>query len=431
MSSTGLAVLGLMRAKGYVEGIISNHYGKQYQPYPIVKNPQFTTKDVTVVCALLNPPKIFSECLKTWLGNNPKEVILVTNYDYYDGVLAALQSYDLTEDDRAKIKVFHLEEGIYGHRLQHALGFKMATGKIMAVTDDQILWSDHTLECMLPCFEDAKVGAAGGPLSVYIPPERRDPDIITPWEVAGTKYLFGGRGGGTAYWVADKWTWCLAGCTWLARTAIFQDPGFINSFTNDQWNGKPLNSGGDNFITRYLHQHGHIIAVQYDDAATVWRTVKSSSTMIDQRLLPQTYRHNYVLYGTCNRLLRVPLGICQLAAWGHAGCYHPKLTLVYLTYCIWKQYPGYKNFFRAYPYMLTVRNILAAITCDYSWLLIGIWGLCTLSTDTWVHGDGNTAEKQPGVMEQNHEDLVKPTDSVTETRGGVYGGALVDVEAHV
>lgn len=164
---------------------------------------------------------------------------------------------------------------------------------------------------VLPCFEDAKVGAAGGPLSVYIPPERRDPDIITPWEVAGTyyplltssflllaktkvltttvpstgtKYLFGGRGGGTAYWVADKWTWCLAGCTWLARTAIFQDPGFISSFTNDQWNGKPLNSGGDNFITRYLHQHGHIIAVQYDDAATVWRTVKSSSTMIDQRL---------------------------------------------------------------------------------------------------------------------------------------------------
>lgn len=162
---------------------------------------------------------------------------------------------------------------------------------------------------MLPCFEDVKVGAAGGPLGVYIPPERQDPNVITPWEVAGTylhppslllliktkilitpppstgtKYLFGGRGGGTAYWVADKWTWCLAGCTWLARTAIFQDPEFLDTFTSDQWNGKPLNSGGDNFITRYLHQHGHVIAVQYDDAATVWRTVKRSSTMIDQRL---------------------------------------------------------------------------------------------------------------------------------------------------
>lgn len=143
--------------------------------------------------------------------------------------------------------------------------------------------------------------------------------------------------------------------------------------------------------------------------------------------MPQTFRHNYVLYGTCNRLLRVPLGICQLAAWGHAGYYHPKFTLAYLTYCVWKQYPGYKKFFTAYPYMLTARNVLAAITCDYSWLIIGIWGLCTLSTDTWVHGDGNKAEKQPGFIVQDPQDLVKPMDNVNEARGG----ALVDVNTQV
>lgn len=95
---------------------------------------------------LLNPPKIFPECLKTWLSNNPKEIILVTTYKCYDNVLATLQTSKLTEDDWAKIKVFHLEEGIYGQRLQHALGFEMATGNIMAVTDDQILWSEKTLE---------------------------------------------------------------------------------------------------------------------------------------------------------------------------------------------------------------------------------------------------------------------------------------------
>lgn len=158
---------------------------------------------------------------------------------------------------------------------------------------------------MLPCFEDTQVGTVGGPIGVHIPLERRNPNIITPWEVVGmynlliycyhleqssnipltgTKYLFGGRGGGTACWVADKWTWCLAGCTWLGRAAIFQDYEFIDLFTTEQWNGKLLNSGGDNFITRYLHQHGHVIAVQHDDDATVWRTVKHSSTMIDQRL---------------------------------------------------------------------------------------------------------------------------------------------------
>lgn len=109
-------------------------------------NPKFTTKDVSVVCALLNPPQIFPECLKSWLGNNPKEVILVTIGDCYDNVLVAIQSYDLTEDDRAKIKVLHAGLGIHGQRLQHAMGFVEVTGNIMAVTDDQILWSEHTLE---------------------------------------------------------------------------------------------------------------------------------------------------------------------------------------------------------------------------------------------------------------------------------------------
>lgn len=43
---------------------------------------------------------------------------------------------------------------------------------------------------MLACFEDPKVGAAGGPISVQIPEERRSKDIITAWEVAGAYTYF-------------------------------------------------------------------------------------------------------------------------------------------------------------------------------------------------------------------------------------------------
>lgn len=118
----------------------------------------------------------------------------------------------------------------------------------------------------------------------------------------------------------------------------------------------------------------------------------------------------------------MPLLILQLAAWVHAGYHHPKLTLAYLTYSIWKQHSGYKKFFAAYPYMRTPGNILAAIACDYSPLLIGIWGLCTLSTDNWVHGDGTTAKKQPGVVIQNPQDLVKPATGMNQA----HGGDLVD-----
>lgn len=102
--------------------------------------------------------------------------------------------------------------------------------------------------------------------------------------MAGAKFLFGGRGGGSAAWVANKWTWCLAGCTWLARTAIFQDSDFIDALTTETWSGRALNAGSDNIITRYLLRNGHVIAVQNTQGATVWRTVKTTSTMLDQRI---------------------------------------------------------------------------------------------------------------------------------------------------
>jgi hypothetical protein len=137
---------------------------------------------------------------------------------------------------------------------------------------------------VLPCFEDPKVGAAGGPIGVQIPEERRDKNIVTAWEVAGAKFIFGGRGGGTAAFAANKWTWCLAGCTWLGRTAIFQDPSFIHALITETWSGRVLNAGSDNMITRYLIQNGHVIAVQYTEGTTVWRTVKTTSTMFDQRI---------------------------------------------------------------------------------------------------------------------------------------------------
>lgn len=46
---------------------------------------------------------------------------------------------------------------------------------------------------MLACLENPEVGAAGAsPVNASIPEDRRSPDVITPWEVAGAKRLFKG-----------------------------------------------------------------------------------------------------------------------------------------------------------------------------------------------------------------------------------------------
>ncbi|KAL1861367.1 hypothetical protein Daus18300_008898 [Diaporthe australafricana] len=408
-SLIGVATLGLMRAWGAAESKVASNYSSQYEPFPIPDTPSYTSQDVSVVVALLRPPQIFERCLRSWMRNQPQEIILVTTFDHFEIVLSALEAYKLSKEERAIIKVVHLDEGLSGHRLQHAMGFETAKGEIMAVTDDQILWEGGLLEHMLACFEDPKVGAAGGPIGVQIPEERRAKEIITAWEVAGAKFLFGGRGGATASWVANKWTWCLAGCTWVARTAIFQDPEFLDAFTTETWAGQPLNSGGDNMITRYLLQHGHVIAVQNTDQATNYIKFLTE--------VPQTYRHPYILYATINRLMRAPVAIVHLLGWVHAFRHQPVLATGFLAYYIYKMVPTHRKFWTTYPYMLSLPNLLAAVAVDFSPIPIGLWGLFTLDTDSWVHGDGSTATKQPGIVTETIKKLNSPALAIGPDSG--------------
>ncbi|KAK2605732.1 hypothetical protein N8I77_008548 [Diaporthe amygdali] len=424
MSYTGLAILGLMRAWGAGENKIASYYSSKYEPFPTPEDLLFTSKDVSVIVPLLDPPKIMELCLKSWLKNQPHEVIFVTTFDYFQAVLSALESYDLTTEDRAIIKVFHLDKGIMGHRLQYAMGFKEASGKILAVTDDQILWSDDMLKSMLPCFEDPKVGAAGGPIGVRIPEERRSKDIITGWEVAGAKYLFNGRGGSTASWVADKWTWCLAGCNWLARTAIFQDPVFLNTFITETWAGRPLNSGADNMVTRFLHQQGHVIAIQNTEGAMERNTLQNYMKFLTE--VPQTYRHPYILYNTVNRILRVPVGLIHILGWVHALQHQPLIALGFLAYYFYAMVPTYRKFWATYPYMYSPCNLLAALAVDLSTIPVGLWGIFTLDTDTWVHGDGETAKKQPGIVMKATQDLASSTQAA-----GVAANDLISLRSQV
>lgn len=65
-----------------IENKVASGYSSKYEPFPIPEEPLFTSKDVSVVALLLSPPKIFELCLRSWLKNQPHEVVLVTTFDY-------------------------------------------------------------------------------------------------------------------------------------------------------------------------------------------------------------------------------------------------------------------------------------------------------------------------------------------------------------
>ncbi|POS74905.1 glycosyl transferase family 2 [Diaporthe helianthi] len=418
MSYTGVAILSLMCAWGAAEKKVASRYTSKYRPFPIPEDPLFTSKDVSVVALLLSPPNLFEQCLRSWLKNQPREVVLVTTFDYAQAVRSAIESYDLTTADRAMIKVVHLDEGVSGHRFQQAMGFKAASGKIMAVTDDQILWPDGLLKNSK--LTDPQVGAAGGPIGVHIPEERRDKNIITGWEVAGAKFLFGGRGGGSAAFVANKWTWCLAGCTWLARTAILQDPDFIHALTSETWSGRPMNTGSDNITTRYLLRKGHVIA-ERNTLQSFWRFLTD---------VPQTYHHPYILYGTVVRLLRVPVALIHLVGWFLSLRHHPLIALGFLAFYIHGMLPTYRAFWATYPYMFSLGNLLAAVAVDLSPIPIGLWGILTINTDSWVHGDGDSARKQPGIAKKATGRLDALCQATGNAAGEFLAGTWASTAAH-
>lgn len=92
--------------------------------------------------------------------------------------------------------------------------------------------------------------------------------------------------------------------------------------------------------------------------------------------------------------------------------------------------PTYRAFWATYPYMFSLRNLLAAVAVDFSPIPIGLWGILTINTDSWVHGDGITARKQPGITKTAAESLGAFAQATSDAAGQVLAGAWASTTAH-
>lgn len=130
------------------------------------------------------------------------------------------------------------------------------------------------------------------------------------------------------------------------------------------------------------------------------------------------------------RLLRVPIAIIHLFGWALALKHQPLIALGFLAFYIHCMAPKYRAFWATYPYMFSPRNLLAAVATDFSPILIGLWGILTVNTDCWVHGDGITARKQPGVTTEPTEKLAVLTQAASGAAGQNFADAWASTAAH-
>lgn len=206
------------RAWNQAEKALARRALAAYQPVPISANPEYLPSDVTVLVCTVNT--LLARCLRTWLANDPLEVIIVTIAEHEEQIRSVVANAELSESDLAKVTVLVSE--IKGKRMQTITGLAHVHGSIIANVDDHITWHPEFLKHMLPCFDNERVGAASPTIEAIIPEHRRDPNVITPYEAAAMRVIWERTPRQKVAWSTARWIFGLTGVTYLMRADIMK-----------------------------------------------------------------------------------------------------------------------------------------------------------------------------------------------------------------
>jgi cellulose synthase/poly-beta-1,6-N-acetylglucosamine synthase-like glycosyltransferase len=159
-------------------------------------------------------------------------------------------------------------------------GIMAATTPLVALCDDDAIWTPQFLRWMVAPFDDPKMGGTGSKQEM-IPVSQHE----TFWEVIADFRLSMRMMEASATTCVDGGISCLSGRTAVYLRKILTDPDFGVSFVNEKWLDKyHLHSGDDKFITRWLVSHSWNMQLQNHKEANLLTTFKDNSTFLRQVL---------------------------------------------------------------------------------------------------------------------------------------------------
>ncbi|KAL0931201.1 N-acetylglucosaminyltransferase [Colletotrichum truncatum] len=390
-------VLGTFWVWYLYDDALTARLAKKYQSLPLPKEPSYSSRDVSIIIPTIDTPDTFTDCLRLWLANNPREIIIVT-------IERDLQRvYDLVKPviPEGEERISLMTADYANKREQLVVGIKEAKGKILALVDDDAFWGYEVLPSLLAPFEDNNVGGAVGKQSAHIPKSRRDPAVITPWEVASLRSLDNQNNIQAIRFAADGGCFCLVGRTLLMRTEIAMDVRFIHAITHEYWRGKRLNTGDDVFITRWLLSKGWDVSIQNAPEAEITTSVMRDSNLLRQmtrwqRNAIQSFlttvvyspgiwnihkKHPYMARKMIERLLRPVLAWIHIAAFIQGFRNSSWVAYFAAFWYIWRMFSTYTRFVRRFPW--ASRSIWAAVLLDNCHPILDVYAWITLSTEAW------------------------------------------------
>ncbi|KAI2605539.1 glycosyltransferase family 2 protein [Hypoxylon sp. NC1633] len=413
-----LALIGLY-LWDFIDRYEGFRYAQRYVPRPIPSNPSFLPSDVSLIVPTVNWDKDLPKNFLTWLSNRPHEIIFVTVDDMAEKLRSTIESAPGLKEavlaTETVVKIVTVEKP--NKRNQLCRGINEAEGRIVALVDDDARWTTvKVLPHLLAPFEADYVALVGGPIGSYVPDERKNSKVITPWEVAALRIRSRRGPGMRAFFVADKSTnFTVSGLTMLLRAEIVKDPYFQHLFTHDMWQGVAQNTGDDSFITRYVLFQHHLPHRRFSSVKpTEWRlgiqltpeAEVQTSLMTDSKFAAQSkrwYRSGlrlrlttlffepkylqmrmtapYMTRKMVGGMMTPLFAIIRLVLWCMLWQSHPMLALGLILYVLYNWFSGLYGFYKQYPFI--GRKIWAAMVADNLYLVSDIYAWLTLRSESW------------------------------------------------
>jgi cellulose synthase/poly-beta-1,6-N-acetylglucosamine synthase-like glycosyltransferase len=154
-----LLPLGIVGLLSWSVWIVRVSLSKFYRPVPV----GYRTTTSVVVPSYREDPDILDRCLKSWLADDPTEVIVVPDLKDTE-VIARLGSVQ-AHDPRLRVMPFAHE----GKRSALAVGMRAATSEVIVLADSDTEWEPGLLEAVVAPFVDPAVGGVGTRQNVYLP----------------------------------------------------------------------------------------------------------------------------------------------------------------------------------------------------------------------------------------------------------------------
>ncbi|KAF9912781.1 hypothetical protein EC991_008643 [Linnemannia zychae] len=419
-----LGIIGFYRYLWFVIKLLAYFF---YRPMEPKENPTYRPEyDVTIIVPTIDAGEEFKEAAHSWLVNNPKEIIIITETKMKDALQELANSVDPT-----RIRVLTVPKA--NKRLQMVEGIRNTTSEIIVFADDDAIWGPQTLEYILACFEDPNMGGVGTSQTV-----KSVGRYQTVWEVLAGFRLTIRNIEIAASTHIDGGVCCLSGRTAAYRTCILQDPQFQYNFTHDFWLGKyPLNSGDDKFLTRWMVYHGWNTYIQVCKEAELLSTFKNNWRFVKQvlRWTRNTWRsdfrslfterkiwsrHPYVAFTMIDKifnpitLLSGPISVIVMAAKGE---FHLPLWDIIISYIVWLMLT---RIVKLLPHLFKrpqdIIWVPAFLVFGYYFAIMKIYALFTLHEVGWGTRAGidqtpaevaAEKEKQRLDAEQLHQDQEK------------------------